>query len=361
MIDKLTDKQEKKLEVYRNKWLKIGLSTDRLTIERAVEIKNGLYKHVLKYNDNVQVFVMDSPMSAFLATIYLAILFKEDIKQVVAQVREQVWEQVRGQVRERVRGQVLGQVWGQVLEQVSGQVLRQVREQVSRQVLRQVREQVRGQNKDFFFPNLYGCLDAGYISFYDFIFSELGIENPVKEAYGAFKSTLETGCIYAMKKFCVISQKPTKINMVNGKLHSNGSPAWEYADGVKGWALNGVAVPQYLAETPEGDLDIEWYLTQKNADVKAEFVRKYGVERMLSFGEKVDEYTKYNDEWWTKSEYALWNMGKLFDTDYQPYLKMRNQTTGVWHMEAVHPDCRDLPEAIKFRFDGKQVKIINIK
>ena len=149
--------------------------------------------------------------------------------------------------------------------------------------------------------------------------------------------------------------------MVNGRLHSNGSPAWEYADGVKGWSLNGVAVPQYLAETPEEDLNIEWYLTQKNADVKTEFVRKYGVERMLSFGEKVDEYTKYNDEWWAKSEYSLWNMGKLFDTDYQPYLKMRNQTTGIWHMEAVHPDCKDLPDAIKFRFEGKQVKIINIK
>ena len=46
--------------------------------------------------------------------------------------------------------------------------------------------------------------------------------------------------------------------------------------------------------------------------------------------------------------------------DYQPYVKMKNQTTQVWHVEAVSPQCRTLKEAIKERFGGKEMKIVGI-
>jgi hypothetical protein len=204
-------------------------------------------------------------------------------------------------------------------------------------------------------------MDAGYFSFYDFMFNELGIKNPVKDKYNAYLETTKSGVIYPCDEFCVISNKPTKILMKNGRLHCDGGTAWEYSDGLKGWALNGIAVPQYLAETPEGKLDLEFFKKETNADVKAEFVRKYGVERMLSYGKKVDSHEKYNDEWWSRSEYELWDMKDLFGLPYVPYLKMRNLTTGVWHVEAVEPSCMTIPDAIKYRFGGKDLKITNIK
>ena len=110
---------------------------------------------------------------------------------------------------------------------------------------------------------------------------------------------------------------------------------------------------------------IDFFLKEKNADVKAEFVRKYGVERMLDMGKKVDSYEKYKEKdypYWHESQYELWDMAKLFEgLDYQPYVKMVNQTTGIWHVEAVSPNCRNLKDAIKERFGGREMKILAIK
>ena len=91
------------------------------------------------------------------------------------------------------------------------------------------------------------------------------------------------------------------------------------------------------------------------------FVKKYGVERMLELGTKIDTYENYDEEWWTKSEYELWDMKNLFvGVKFAPHLKMLNQTTRVWHVEAVSPRCRSLQDAIKERFRGRELEVISI-
>ena len=109
------------------------------------------------------------------------------------------------------------------------------------------------------------------------------------------------------------------------------------------------------AETPESELKIEQYNELKNADVKAAFVQKFGIERMVDLGKVVDTYTNYNNEWYTKSEYQLVDMSPIFKTiKYAPYLKMINQTTGVYHLEGVHPDCKTIEDALNYRWGGRK-------
>ncbi len=43
MIEKLTKEQKDLMAVYRDKWVKIGLSTDRFTKEEAQECSDYLY------------------------------------------------------------------------------------------------------------------------------------------------------------------------------------------------------------------------------------------------------------------------------------------------------------------------------
>jgi hypothetical protein len=162
-----------------------------------------------------------------------------------------------------------------------------------------------------------------------------------------------------------VSERPKFLHVNEaGDMHCDGGPAFEYKDGWKGFYLNGVEVTEYLATTPAEDLKVDYFLKESNADVKAEFARKYGVERMLDMGKKVDSYTNYNQEentWWWKSEYELWDMHVLFPgIEYQPYLKMLNQTTGIWHVEAVSPDCRTIADAVKERFGGREMEIVSI-
>ena len=171
----------------------------------------------------------------------------------------------------------------------------------------------------------------------------------------------EVSFIIPYKGICFISEKP-KINWVDGNLSKDGGKAVEYADGYGLFSLNGVTVPEYLAMTNSGELDIQKFHDEKNADVRTEFIRKYGVDRMLDLGKQLDTHENYDEEWWTKSAYELWDMASIFEgIDYAPHLKMTNATTGVFHVEAVSPECRTIRDALKERFGGRDLDIIAIK
>ena len=102
-LTELSAEQEALLPAIRDRWLRVGLSTepaDRVTAEAGVRLayeRAGLVPPRL-------VVWLGSP----LAGVYGQALLRRD------QVRDQVWAQVRGQVRDQVRAQVRDQVvdWG---------------------------------------------------------------------------------------------------------------------------------------------------------------------------------------------------------------------------------------------------------
>ena len=204
-------------------------------------------------------------------------------------------------------------------------------------------------------PYLCGAFDAPIFAFYDTLL-EAGVklEDKLQAKYDLWRESKDLGQIWILKdQAVVVSQHPEVIHMVDGRLHCDGGPAIKYADGFRVWALNGVRVSQYLAETPSGELDMAYYSKIDSADVKSEFVRKYGVERMLDTHAKiVESWTDYTDppEFWRSSQYELWDFSPVFDgIEYQPAVKMLNPSTGVWHVEFVSPECTTLEQALKER------------
>ena len=322
--------------------------------------------------------------------------------QVEGQVRDQVWDKVREQVRKQVKSQVGDQVmtqvsaeardqvsnrvsaqimtlvWGQVMKQARDQVVNQVDtqvrdrvrtqvwdqvwNQVGNQVGNQIDNQVMAQVKDFVWPYQDGSFFSHVFSFYDFFIQEgiVTIEKELQDKFTTWSATSKLGLIYPFEDFCVVCQKPSKILLNENGLHSETEQALQYKDWGF-WSLNGVVVPQWLAETPSSQLKPDDYFKLDNADQKAEFIRKIGVERMLDKGKLVDTYRNYDDIWWSRSEYELWDMSDIFpNSEYQPCLKMLNQTTGVWHCEWVSPNCRTLRDAIRERFGGRDFNLIGI-
>jgi len=76
MIDKLSPEQEKELSVYRDKWLAVGLATDRIDRTKAKQEFILFNKLVLQNNTIPIVVFMDSPKTAWLATLLLYQFFK---------------------------------------------------------------------------------------------------------------------------------------------------------------------------------------------------------------------------------------------------------------------------------------------
>ncbi|HEY8396051.1 MAG TPA: hypothetical protein VIK96_04660 [Bacilli bacterium] len=175
-----------------------------------------------------------------------------------------------------------------------------------------------------------------------------------------------TGAYLPFDTHCFIIERPISIHFdENFRLHNENGPAFEYIDGYKKYYVNGIEMPEYLIETPAEKLDIDFFLEERRADVRTYFVKKKGVESMLEMGKLIDTHENYKGgkyKLWHASEYKLYDMEKLFPhLEYVPYVYMKNQTTGVFHLEAVSPKCQNLEEALKERFGGRNLIIKAIK
>jgi hypothetical protein len=314
-ITELTQANRDAMPKYVDKWIAIGTNTDRLDPDRTVEIIHDYQKHILNVAET-PVIILDNPNECWIACNYAMMDVPVD------------------EIKERVKNYFTVEKDIEVDTPV--------------------------------YPYQDGSFFASVLSFYDYMFNELKIElePDLRKKYDIWERTSELGMIYPLENVCFVSQKPTVIKLNEEKqLHCDGGPAFEYAGygDFKIYSLNGVRVSEYLAVTPEEQLDIQKFHDITNADEKTEFVRKFGVDRMLGLGKKIDSFEKYDKEWWNKSEYELWDMKEIFaGVNYAPHLKMTNQSTGVYHVEAVSPRCRTLADAIKERLGGNDLEIVAI-
>lgn len=335
-ISELTPEQKAKMPAYVDKWIKIGTDTTRLNYDRTLDIVNNVQKHILK-EEPTPVVIFNNPIEAWVACNYA------------------------------IHGHRINELKQCVEDYFNG-------------------KKPDWKVSQFVSPYLNGSFSAPTFAFYDFFKYEMGVvfdakDTPVEnvatgptlsvdELYAVWKSTAELGLIYPLhnvtgtvQNMCIVSEKPSVVKLNDkGVIHCDGGPAVQYEGhgSMTIYALNGVTVPEWLAVTPSSQILVERIHEIKNADVKAEFVRKIGVERLLSMGKKIDSHESYNDKWWTKSEYELWDMSSLFpNVDYAPHLKMLNQTTKIWHVEAVSPSCKKIGDAIADRY-GRNVEIIGI-
>ena len=229
-------------------------------------------------------------------------------KQVRSQVRSQVENQVENQVRSQVENQIENQVWNQVRNQVRNQVWNQVENQVRNQVWKQVENQVENQVgkqvENFIWPYLDGNFASGYFSFNDYMFENvLKIKHEYQEFWEIYKMSSQFSLIYPLENFIVFCEKPIKINMKNSTLHCDNAPAIQYADDFNIYCLNGVRVTKEIVETSAYDLNPKLVLTEKNAEIRREIVRKIGIERIC---QKLK--TKTINKW---NEYELLELPKI--------------------------------------------------
>jgi len=156
--------------------------------------------------------------------------------------------------------------------------------------------------------------------------------------------------IYPFKEFVVISEKPTQIKIKDGQLHNENGPSVLYADGFSIYSLNGVRVSKKLVETPADKLDAGLVTKETNADIRREIVRKIGVDRVYQKlgGKTLD---KQGDVY----ELITLNLG---DNRIRPYLKMKNPSIGVYHLEGVSPNCITVSQALEFRNGTKEKPVI---
>lgn len=193
--------------------------------------------------------------------------------------------------------------------------------------------------------------------FYDLFFND--IKNNKIEQYKKFIDIIVVYYSEENNSFYV-SKAPTINEIFNLGCYLNGIIEEKFS-------INGINVPKWLYCKKPEELTVDDYIILKNADVKAEFLKKAGIDKLICLGDLVDSYENYPDnEWWIKSEYKLIDMRKVLPPrkfiytldndvkyihwDYAPFLYMKNQTTGIYHLEGVNPKCKNLYDALKMRY-----------
>lgn len=188
-IDKLTKAQEAKIPAYLDKYMKIGLSTERCDRPKAEDAIRRLYKQ-MEYGDIKKFYWLDNP----LAGCELAAQFA---KKEAADLPDD----------------------GKLAAQAFPVTRAELADQASKAS--------------------YGSFEAYWVAFYDFVQSELPV--PPHPLVNICKDiVLDCGVFWTFKEHVIITEKPKAIRVKDNKLHSkNDLPAIEYYDGTCIYAKEG--------------------------------------------------------------------------------------------------------------------------
>jgi hypothetical protein len=144
----------------------------------------------------------------------------------------------------------------------------------------------------------------------------------------------------------IASEKPVEVHWNDRLLHNDNGPAIRFRDGYSLYAIHGMRVDRKLIETPADELDPELAIKEKNVEVRMAIIRKIGIERFIN---KLGAETI--DKW---GDYELLDLSEYFRPMRIIYLKMKNPSTGKWHVEGVPPYIGTCKEALEWRIGGHQ-------
>jgi uncharacterized membrane protein YheB (UPF0754 family) len=269
-------------------------------------------------------------------------------EQLSIKLDSQLYDQLENKLHSQLRNQIHSQLHHQIRNQLDNQISSQLYSGLESPLHNQIYSQTESQLKESYYVPIWWRYWSCY---YNFAQKELNCEfdNYKLDQFSAIVENCD--CIFPFENFVFISEKCTEWHLKNARLHNENEAAIKYADGYSIYALNGIVVPEWLVNTPSHELTLEQYKNIESADIRIEFVAKYGIERMKSLGAVIDSFVNYPDDiWYQKSQYELIDMCEVFEGDEEAvFLGMKHATTGMYVMEVVGSGPTTIKEAFQFR------------
>lgn len=200
----------------------------------------------------------------------------------------------------------------------------------------------------------FGQHESGWLSWVDFFRREVGLKAETDEMAAIIETAKSTHWWLPFENAVLASERPIEMYLGeedaqgNRLLHKDGGPSIRYTDGFCLWNLNGVDVPQWLAEKAADKLSPEKILKLANAEQRKEGIRKIGIDRL-----REPLKVQVLDTW---KDYELWTI-EFEGRRIGPYLKMVNDSTKQIHVEGVgevtdngvDPKIKTCKEALAWR------------
>jgi hypothetical protein len=361
-VKKLTPEQAALIPVYRQKWRARSLSTGPINRSQAEETVKSAYSAIgLKAPE---IIFVDRPYEA-------ADLILSRVDNPSSELRSQFERKLRSQLEKQLRGYLGSQLESELQSELQTQRSARLYTQLQTQMWEAHRNYLAGfiaselppeevfnePSRDFYWQRLgrelfSNCIQpvlwAAYGSFLDFCISVLNLPHSYARNWIVFQSIVrDCGLIYPYDKVCIVCEKPIALSVdSNHRLHAEGKPAVQFADGVSIYAYHGVILPEWYGRLHPDQWQSKWVLKEQNAEVRRALIQGITYDRICQ-----ELAVRELD---SSQEYTLLSIE--FDDDFdwvgnaKPVylLKMTCPSTGHIHALRVPPNVRSAQEAIRW-------------
>ncbi|MEG4799480.1 leucine-rich repeat protein [Microcoleus sp. ARI1-B5] len=173
--------------------------------------------------------------------------------------------------------------------------------------------------------------------------SSLGVNlsQKAKEIHRCQKLLFEhCGWIFPFEKICYVCDRPHLRFDSQNRLHAEGEPAIEFADGWNFYYYHGVRLPEKYGQLHPNQWQSQWLLTEDNAELRRVLIQGIGYDRIIQ-----ELSAKQIDSW---QEYVLLKIDNASDWEHIYLLKMTCPSTGFIHALRVPPNLTSAREAIRW-------------
>ena len=195
----------------------------------------------------------------------------------------------------------------------------------------------------------YGVCSGFWIAFYQFC-AKIGVQytQAQQELLDLHEEFARNAWwVLSYKNISFVSDRPSAIHMVSQNntrvLHNPSGPALEFRDGYMIYALHGVRMEPWMVMTPINDISAPQVLKVQNVEQRRELIGRMGFDLFLhkSQAKQLDK----------QEDYELLEIPLGNDITGR-FLKMKNPSIGVFHVEGVHPTCETIQQAHNWRASG---------
>ncbi|MEL6456694.1 MAG: DUF6745 domain-containing protein [Cyanobacteria bacterium J06621_15] len=364
-ITELTLLQKALIPQYREKWLNIARSTQRIDKEKAAEsVKaafelvnetepkifffDSIFSAINEYNDNEDLICFGLNDNLFQKLRFPLIL---DFNQIPE------WEfynfnRIRNSSVKDPQNYFEGELLDKLIIDLENEIYHSLEEQWNITYF----DLLESIDEEKFIPMdtqrkyiKYDLLIAE-CSYYDFCISVLDYPHD-KQRWQILQNVVKN-CpwFFPFQGICFICDCPIKLSFnQENRLHGDGQPAIEHADGYKVYANSGVLLPEKYGITPTSEWRSEWLLSERNAELRRVLVQGVGYNRICEElgAEELDSWEEYSlfkiknyievDEW-----------GSENDNEPMHLLKMTCPSTGHIHFLRVPPNIDSAKESIRW-------------
>ncbi|MEG3846459.1 hypothetical protein QT971_04310 [Microcoleus sp. herbarium19] len=332
MIEKLTPQQEDLMLVYDEKWIQIMYSTETIDREKASEAVKQAYLAIDEKEP--EIIFCGSPYEA----VNLVLRCKS-----ITQLYEEFGVNLVERFTDKLYDKTLGSIMAQASNKLSSQLYRKAWMSFS-DLFKKLLESIFS-HEEFHYNEDYEFLDyiiwAELAARCDFCFSVLKCKYHRRRWQALQSLTMHCGWIFPYEKVCIVCDRPRILSFDSQhRLHAEGSPAIQFADGYSLYSYHGVTLPEKYGKIHPNEWQPEWLLEEENAELKRVLIQGIGYDRIARELAAVEL-----DTW---QEYTLLKIDTNFDVEPIYLLKMTCPSTGFIHALRVPPDINSAREAIKW-------------